>query len=63
MTDTVSVTLDSKQTFKSGIRDLVCAAMENGGKSSLGNCELTTKDGKFVQFEINCVIKKVEVTL
>ena len=61
MSEANKLTLDTEQTFKSGLRHLVCDALEAGGRNTIKNCTLMTPAGVKVTFDIVIEVNEVEV--
>lgn len=51
----VVIKVDSQQTFKSGINQMVRSALNSGGVSSLRSC-ITTVDGIQIRFDVSVSI-------
>ena len=50
-----------EQSFKSGIKDLVVAALDSGNNALLKNCQLTLQDDTLIKFEIEVRVREIEL--
>lgn len=56
-----AVTISGEQTFKSGIKDMVVSALDQGGIATLNDCTITQENGTTVTFEIEVRVKQVKM--